>query len=600
MPPNAPRRSPHRRRSEPVEGQPEARLARWGTKEVRLARGATMDRWLAQGATMVSSAVGYSRATTMRSHTSDGTVHTSQTRETRETRGDGAFFDAKAFAKNAEVAAWEGEYDVAELYKVDGTAQWLARHPLFSTVQFVVVALNIIWIGIETDCNDKDVLYESDVRIQLVENLFCLLFLGDWLVRLCAFRRKVQCLGDSWFVFDTVLLVMMIFETWVLFIASALSQSGTATWPTNLLRLVRLVRLARSARIARLLRTIPQLTVIIRGLMVVFRTVIIILVLLTLLVYVFAILFVQFARDSGLNDDGSWDDVSSAMATLFLKGLISDMAPMTYGIASENIFYAALFLVFILVGGITIMNMLIAVLVQVVGVVSTVEEETYELRQVKKLLLQNHLQLNEDDSITLQDIEALFSDEDLVSGFCSLGIDTDDLLTHSKDIFRRRSTMDLRAVWQLAVQHRGDSAVKVKDIVSLRQFVHSQIAVLVEQGDQLKAMMPAAAWENVEVSALHANPSAGHASQHVTNRPVSIDSSAERLLHPGRQTPKAAAAAPRVSVTMAAAAAAGPGAPPAQSDAVSTPTVSETVAAPRAIRASLSVASAVAAGPVAS
>ncbi|CAK0855122.1 unnamed protein product [Prorocentrum cordatum] len=469
----------------PQEGPRGARHARRGTKDLRLARDGTMEARLARGATWFSSR--------------DGSLRASRMTRSTDVGGEGAFFDAKAYAKNAEVTAWEGEYDEANLYKEDGTAQWLARHPAFTTVQFIVVALNIIWIGIETDYNDKEILYEADAAVQLVENLFCLFFLWDWIVRLCAFRYKCDSLGDFWFMFDSVLLVMMVFETWVLLIAYAVFRSDTSSWPTNLLRLVRLLRFTRSARIARLLRSIPELTVIIKGLMVVTRTVILIIVLLTMFVYVFAILFVQFFRDLGNSRDaGNFDDIPSAMATLCLGGLIPDMAPMTYAIADENLLYGAVFMLFVLLGAFAIMNMLIGVLVQVVGVVATVEEETYQLKQVKNIIIQNRLHLNEDDAITMQDVEALFSDAALVGGFRQVGIDTDDLLNHSKDIFRGRTDLNLHAVWQLAVQHRGDCPVKVKDLVHLRQFIRSQVSALVEQVHSLGAT----------TSAVQANPPA--------------------------------------------------------------------------------------------
>jgi hypothetical protein len=305
------------------------------------------------------------------------------------------FVDAKILEERAERDAWKGEYDVAELYHTEGTAQWLARHPAFTAAQVIVVFLNVIWIGIETDYNDKEVLYEADVGFQLVENLFCIFFLWEWLVRLCAFKRKLQSIGDFWFVFDTVLLATMVLETWILFIMSAVSHGGSGGLPTELLRLVRLARLTRSLRIGRFLRSIPELAVIMKGIMVVMRTVLLILILLTSLLYVFGILFVQVARDSEVNDDldGNYKNVPSAMMTLVLGGLIPDMAPTTYAFAKENALFAALFLFFVFLGFVTIMNMLIGVLVQVVGVVATVEAESNQLSEVKSVLLDNPLDL---------------------------------------------------------------------------------------------------------------------------------------------------------------------------------------------------------------
>jgi len=401
-------------------------------------------------------------------------------------RNQQVFVDANKLLEAAKHRAWSGNCDTtSDLYRDEGTAQWLVQHPAFNLVQFLAVALNTAWIGIETDYNNKDILYEADSSIVVVENLFCMFFLVEWIVRLCAFRRKVECFSDLWFVFDTALLAMMIFETWVLFTVSAVVGGQSRTWPTNLLRLCRFARFSRSFRVARLLRSIPELTVITRGLLVVTRTVFFICVLLTVLVYVFAILFVQFARETDLNSEKRFDNVATAMLTLVLGGLIPDMAPLTYTFAKENALFAALFLLFILFGFITIMNMLIGVLVQVVGVVASVESETNQMTQVKRLLLDSDMGLSESDVITSQDIAIVFSDDKIVDGLRELGVDTDDLFEYSKLAFRDRDQIPLRDFWQLVVQHRGNATVKVKDLVLMRQFIYTEISTLASQVENL-------------------------------------------------------------------------------------------------------------------
>jgi len=338
--------------------------------------------------------------------------------------------------------------------------------------------LNAIWIGVETDFNDKEVLYEAHWSFQVVENLFCFFFLWEWLVRLFAFRSKVSCIRDFWFTFDAILLALMVLETWILFIVSAMSSGGSGTLPTNLLRLVKLARLTRSVRIARLLRSIPELAVIIRGIMVVMRTVFLICILMTTLLYVFGILFVQVARDSGLNHDGSFRNVPMAMASLVLGGLIPDMAPMTYDFAKENLLFAALFFVFVLLGFITIMNMLIGVLVQVVGVVANVEAETNQLADVKRVLLDNRYNLDVEGDITMQQIKHLLGDPSVADGLQALSIDTEVLLNHSIIVLGDRKTITMHDFWRVVVQHRGANAAKVQDLVNMRQFIYSELTNL--------------------------------------------------------------------------------------------------------------------------
>jgi hypothetical protein len=241
---------------------------------------------------------------------------------------------------------------------------------------------------------------------------------------------------------------------------------------------VRLARLTRSIRIARFLRNIPELAVIVRGIIVVMRTVFLILILLTSLLYVFGILFVQVARDTDLNRNGGYNNVPSAMMTLVLSGLIPDMAPATYAFAKENFLFAALFMLFVFLGFITIMNMLIGVLVQVVSVVATVEAETNQLSEVKHVLLDNQLDLKEDDTISMHQINVLLSDENIAEGLCGLSIDTEALMNHSQVVFYGRQDITMYDFWQLAVQHRGGNVAKVKDLVNFRQFIYSELSDL--------------------------------------------------------------------------------------------------------------------------
>ena len=43
----------------------------------------------------------------------------------------------------------------------------------------------------------------------MVENLFCVYFTVELAIRFAAFRYKRNCMKDSWFVFDSVLVALM-------------------------------------------------------------------------------------------------------------------------------------------------------------------------------------------------------------------------------------------------------------------------------------------------------------------------------------------------------------------------------------------------------
>ena len=82
----------------------------------------------------------------------------------------------------------------------------------------------------ETDTNDAEVLTQAAVYVQLIENLFCVFFSGELLIRFCAFAKKKDAFQGAWFLFDTLLVFSMVVETWILAILALVLQSGEL-WP---------------------------------------------------------------------------------------------------------------------------------------------------------------------------------------------------------------------------------------------------------------------------------------------------------------------------------------------------------------------------------
>merc|ERR1712232_328455 len=112
--------------------------------------------------------------------------------------------------------------------------------------------------------------------------------MGELIIRFSSFRDKRDAFRDSWFVFDTIMVVLNVFETWLILVIYAFVGSGNTTWMRgSFLRLLRLVRIARLARIARLMNAVPELMVLLKGIVIAGRAVSAVFVLLFFLIYVF-------------------------------------------------------------------------------------------------------------------------------------------------------------------------------------------------------------------------------------------------------------------------------------------------------------------------
>lgn len=71
---------------------------------------------------------------------------------------------------------------------------------------------------------------------------------------------------DKWFVFDFILVLNMVVETWLLPAIVALSSDPLGnTIDMSMLRTLRLVKLLRLSRISRILRSVPELSIIVKA-----------------------------------------------------------------------------------------------------------------------------------------------------------------------------------------------------------------------------------------------------------------------------------------------------------------------------------------------
>merc|ERR1712050_59665 len=111
------------------------------------------------------------------------------------------------------------------------------------------------------------------------------------------------------------------------------------------------------------------------------------LVLLMITIYVFALTFRQLTDSTPLGDK-YFPSVPEAMTTLLLEGALPDLASFVYNCFDEHWSYAILLVIFILIASLTVMNMLVGVLVEVVAMVSTMENESLMVTMVRAKMLQ--------------------------------------------------------------------------------------------------------------------------------------------------------------------------------------------------------------------
>jgi len=274
--------------------------------------------------------------------------------------------------------------------------------------------------------------------------------------------------------FDSSLCGLMVGETWVLplvLIAVDSSASGrNALGDASLLKGFRMLRLMRMARVIRLLNALPELMVLIKGMRVAFRAVSCTVLLLLMIIYIFAVAFRQLTDDTPIGLE-TFPSVPTSMKFLLVQGTMPDLYESIIPIWHYNDFYAIVFLVFVLIVTLTIMNMLVGVLVGVVNTVTAVEKEQLMVHFVKSNLLEL-LKQDEDGLISRKEFVDLIQMPLAVRSFELMGVDVMGLVDLADFIFTSEEhTLTIGDFFELVMQFRGDNQATVKDIVDLRKCI---------------------------------------------------------------------------------------------------------------------------------
>jgi hypothetical protein len=383
-------------------------------------------------------------------------------------------------------ALGQAKYDVCDLYWETGFSQRLARRQDFEMLTLVVITINAFWLAVDADYNVAEDPADTHLVFRIADNLFCAYFFFEWLIRFLAFRHKLQGFTDAWFAFDSFLCALMVFETWLLPFVLWISGGG-AFVDVGFLRLLRLLRLARTGRMAKVLHSVPEMLVMIKGIATAMRSVFFMLLFLTMVMYVYAITFRQLTM--GLNYEHSdvyFSSIPTCMLSLLLDGVLPDNAEMVYNLAVDHWALAILQVTFVLITGLTILNMLIGVLCEVVGTVAACEREEMAADYVRSHLEKILADGDEDGNqlVSKDEFEHMMMQDETRRVLMHCGVDIIGLMGLQEFIFREADQISFGEFFSMVLQLRGGNPCTVKDIVDTRNFMHTEVSLLSERIQQ--------------------------------------------------------------------------------------------------------------------
>lgn len=384
------------------------------------------------------------------------------------------------------------EYNVTNFYHKQGVFQEIARSHSFEKLTLLVIAVNALWMWIDTDYNTAVVFTQAAPEFQLVEHSFCIYFSLEWTIRFMAFRWKRDCFRDAWFCFDSVLVIMMVMESWcmtaVVLIKGNINHNGGGDMSSpTILRMARLLRLSRMVRIVRLFRAQPEIVCILKGMMKATRPVLVTLTLLIILVYVFAIALRQLTDGTAVGKK-HFGSVPSAMHTLIIDGtFLSNLGLIARSLAREHPALCAIFWAFVLLTTCTVMNMLIGVLCEVVNSVAAIERETIRISFVTERMhvLFKEIDQSGDGKISKCEFLGIMEKPYAVKLLEEVGVDVEFLVDQSDVIFHeyqqnghsfaKAEDLTFEKLMKIILDLRGTNYATVKDLVDVRRHMLSSM-----------------------------------------------------------------------------------------------------------------------------
>jgi len=224
-----------------------------------------------------------------------------------------------------------------------------------------------------------------------------------------------------------------------------------------------------------------------RGMVQAVRSVAYTLGLLMSIIYVFSILLKQLSAGSVVGE-AYFPSVAESVYTLLLHGTLLDgVGDVLNDLRTETPLVALVFSLVVFLAALTMMNMLVGVLCEVMSSVAATEREQIAVAFVKERVqtILKDLDSNNDGRITKREFESILHNERATRALKEAGIDPVALVDFAELIFQSdacgkefEKTLNFHDFMDLALQLRGSKGATVRDVVDLRKVIQADSSCL--------------------------------------------------------------------------------------------------------------------------
>lgn len=214
----------------------------------------------------------------------------------------------------------------------------IVQHPLFDIFFATVVTTNAVFVGLDVEMGIQDPT-SRPIGMDIAQYTFTALFTLELGLRfavggLCGMMFSEDCM---WTVLDIVVVASSIWEIVLRIIFTIQAQDSGDTSISGLsslkaFRIIRLTRILKTAQLVRIFRFVMALRKIVQSVLHTLKHLLWAMLLLLLIVYVFAVLFVQ-AVDDYVMDNQYLPEREMAASKIYFDSLIETMLTLFMSIA---------------------------------------------------------------------------------------------------------------------------------------------------------------------------------------------------------------------------------------------------------------------------
>eukprot|EP00929_Paragymnodinium_shiwhaense_P120483 TRINITY_DN92435_c0_g1_i1.p1 TRINITY_DN92435_c0_g1~~TRINITY_DN92435_c0_g1_i1.p1 ORF type:complete len:876 (+),score=204.24 TRINITY_DN92435_c0_g1_i1:39-2630(+) len=292
------------------------------------------------------------------------------------------------------------------------------------------IILNAVFVGLETDYRKRSDT-SSFLPWFIAESTFLMIFIVELFLRLRDLGWAASM--DSWIYFDTALIGVGIFDSWVVeFILAAQTRQGRVA------RLLRLVRLLRVLRIVRLFRFFKELSLLAQGILGALQAMVWAFLLIILVIYLSAVLITNLIGhdERVLNGPygeqiGDWfGSLGSSSFTLFQMMTLEDWPAIVRVVMLEAPMVFLFFVPYMMFMNFAMLNVITAVVVEKVFEIAQTEataearreerKRTHMLRKIKQLF--DNIDFDGSAELDMEEFREALKNPTVVKQFMELGI----------------------------------------------------------------------------------------------------------------------------------------------------------------------------------